>query len=345
MKKQLLATAAALGMTVAGVTAPANAAVPLTLNLGYGQWYFDGDRDLIGGRELKDTTTPWVSLEYAFGDHWATEILYAEDETRYKDGPDADVLTWQLGVLRYAGSYISDRARLRPYFGLSAGEIYIDADAFDTKETNVGIPLGVRWMFGSRFGMRFEWRPMYSLDEERWDSMISVGLNLYTGRVKPEVVAVAAPLDSDGDGVTDDIDQCPNTAPGVRVDAVGCPMPVTEIASIKLMVNFGFDSTKVEEKYFNDLGELAEFLKRFEDVGVDIEGHTDSSGPEDYNQQLSQRRSQAVVDMLVNEYGIAPERLEAVGYGESQPVADNSTAEGREENRRVMATLEVEYEN
>jgi len=119
---------------------------------------------------------------------------------------------------------------------------------------------------------------------------------------------------------------------------------VAQVASIKLKVNFAFDSDVVQERYFADLSELAEFLKRFSDLQVDVEGHTDSVGPEDYNQQLSQRRAQAVVDMLVNQYGIAASRLEPKGYGESRPVASNDTEEGRAENRRVMATLEVEYE-
>ena len=119
-------------------------------------------------------------------------------------------------------------------------------------------------------------------------------------------------------------------------------LPSTFIAQV--LVRRKATVVEVEEKYFSDLGELADFLKRFEDVYVDIEGHTDSTGPEDYNQSLSQRRAQAVVDYLVNEHGIAPQRLEAKGFGESQPVADNSTREGRAENRRVMATLEVEFE-
>ena len=128
-----------------------------------------------------------------------------------------------------------------------------------------------------------------------------------------------------------------------RVDATGCPLPVAQVASIKLKVNFDFDSTKVKEVYFGDISELAAFLKRFSDLQVDVEGHTDSVGPENYNQQLSQRRAQAVVDLLVNQHGISADRLEAVGYGESRPVASNDTSEGRAENRRVMATLEVEY--
>ncbi|HBM82649.1 MAG TPA: porin, partial [Halieaceae bacterium] len=132
-------------------------------------------------------------------------------------------------------------------------------------------------------------------------------------------------------------------AAGTRVDATGCPLPVTQVASIKLKVNFDFDSTKVKEMYFNDISELAAFLKRFNDLQVDVEGHTDSVGPENYNQQLSQRRAQAVVDLLVNQHGISADRLEAVGYGEARPVGSNDTSEGRAANRRVMATLEVEY--
>jgi OOP family OmpA-OmpF porin len=100
----------------------------------------------------------------------------------------------------------------------------------------------------------------------------------------------------------------------------------------------------VQEQYFSDLSELAAFLKRFSDLQVDVEGHTDSTGPESYNERLSQQRAQAVVDLLVNQYGIESRRLEARGYGESQPVASNDTREGRAQNRRVMATLEVEYE-
>ena len=140
-----------------------------------------------------------------------------------------------------------------------------------------------------------------------------------------------------------EFDACLGTPPNTRVDATGCPLPVAQVASIKLKVNFAFNSTVVQEQYFTDLAELADFLKRFDQVDVNVEGHTDNVGPETYNQQLSQRRAQAVVDMLVNTYGIEASRLTALGFGESQPVASNDTAEGRAENRRVMASLEVEF--
>lgn len=343
MKKQILTAAAAACFSMAGLVAPASAEIPVTLNAGVGYWYFD--RDDIRGYEPDDTTTPFVGLEWAFTDHWAAEVLYAkEDGADFKNGgPDMDVQTWQVGGLYYGGSYIGNQMRLRPYLALGGGEIKIEGDRFDTVETTVNGGGGVRWMFGERLGLRLEARAIYSVDESETDYLVSAGLNFYMGKVAADPVAVER-VDSDGDGVYDDRDQCPGTPAGTRVDADGCPLAVAKVASIKLKVNFGFDSTTVEERYFSDLSELADFLKRFDDVQVDVEGHTDSVGPEDYNQQLSQRRAQAVVDLLVNQHGIAPARLEAKGFGESQPVASNDTAEGRAENRRVMATLEVEYE-
>ena len=182
------------------------------------------------------------------------------------------------------------------------------------------------------------------MDKSNNDTIAYLGLNYYLGNVNPPPTpAPTACADEDGDGVCDDVDACLGTPPNTRVDATGCPLPVAQVASIKLKVNFAFDSSVVQEQYFTDLGELAKFLKRFDQVDVSIDGYTDSVGADSYNQQLSQRRAQAVVDMLVKTYGIAPSRLKAVGYGESNPVASNDTAEGRAENRRVMASLEVEY--
>lgn len=341
MKKQLISITGAVCVALAAQALPVAADIPVTLNAGYGYWFFDRD---LQGFEVDDTGTPVIGLEWAFNDNWAAEVLYADDETDLENGgPDADITTWQVGVLYYGGSYIGDRFRLRPYAAFGAGEIDLDADDFDTVETTVNGGLGVRWMLSKRVGLRLEARALYSLDENETDLLTTAGLNIYLGKVDPDPVARKV-VDSDGDGVPDDRDRCPNTPPGTRVDADGCPLPVAKVASIKLKVNFDFDSTKVKEHYFNDLRELADFLKRFSDLQVDLEGHTDSIGTNEYNMDLSQRRANAVVDVLVNQYGIARSRLEPKGYGETQPVASNETKDGRAENRRVMATLEVEYE-
>lgn len=342
MKKQLISATAAACVSLAGLSLPAAAELPITLNAGAGYWYFD--RDDIRGFEPDDTSTPWASLEWAFNDQWAAEILYAYDDSgEFEDGgPDMEVTTWQLGMLYYGGTYISSDMRLRPFLSLSSGEIKIEGDDFDTVETLVNGGAGVRWMFGERLGLRLEGRAVHSVDESETDFLLLAGLNFYLGKTQPD--PEPAPLDSDGDGVPDDRDRCPDTPLGTKVDADGCPLAVAQVASIKLNVTFGFDSTEVQEQYFSDLEELANFLKRFSDLQVDVEGHTDNVGPEDYNMGLSQRRAQAVVDVLVNQHGIDASRLSPVGFGETQPVASNDTEEGRAQNRRVMATLEVEFE-
>ena len=138
-------------------------------------------------------------------------------------------------------------------------------------------------------------------------------------------------LDSDGDGVVDSMDRCPNTPKGTPVDNYGCPLA----AEYKLEhVNFEFDSAKLTDGSSAMLDEGVKILKRHSDLKVEIAGHTDSQGAEEYNQGLSERRAQAVADYLIA-HGANGSNITVKGYGESQPVADNGTKEGRAANRRV----------
>jgi len=137
--------------------------------------------------------------------------------------------------------------------------------------------------------------------------------------------------DSDGDGVVDRLDQCPNTPRGDKVDARGCTLAST----IQLKgVNFDNDSAAIRADARAILDEAAATLKRYPQIRVEVAGHTDSQADDAYNQALSQRRAQAVVDYFMQQ-GIEAGRLTAKGYGEAQPIADNATAEGRAGNRRV----------
>lgn len=352
MKKRLLNATAAACLTLAGVSLPAAADLPITLNAGIGYWFFDHE---LFGLDVDDTVTPVIGAEWAFDDHWSAEVLYADTDTDLERGFDAEVTNWQIGALYYGNALNMQRHSVRPYAALSVGEIDLDGGRFDSVETTVNGGLGVRWMLTDRVGLRLEARALYSVEENETDVLTTAGINFYLGDVDSASSALAAGAagahggagghgDADGDGVLDASDRCPDTPADTRVDANGCPMSVAKVASIKLKVNFGFNSAAVQDQYFDDLSELATFLQRFSDLQVNVEGHTDSAGPDAYNQSLSQQRAQAVVDYLVQQHGIAAGRLMAKGYGESQPVASNETAAGRAENRRVMATLEVQYE-
>jgi outer membrane protein OmpA-like peptidoglycan-associated protein len=149
----------------------------------------------------------------------------------------------------------------------------------------------------------------------------------------PPVAAVpATPPDSDHDGVPDNIDQCPNTPPGVQVDAVGCPLK----GSITLEgVNFEHNSADLTTTSHAALDPIADGLKKHPRLKIELQGHTDSTGSPPYNLKLSQRRADSVRNYLLQQ-GVTGEQLVAKGYGQTQPIASNKTADGRSKNRRVV---------
>ena len=140
------------------------------------------------------------------------------------------------------------------------------------------------------------------------------------------------PLDSDGDGVPDYLDECPDV-PGEP--DTGCPAPeMAEMVFIEA-IHFDFDSAEIKpiSKAVLD-ARAVPVLRNDDSIRLRIEGHTDSVGPERYNQQLSLRRAESVRQYLVSQ-GIDENRLTIAGYGESNPIDTNDTKAGRANNRRV----------
>ncbi|VXB72311.1 conserved hypothetical protein [Pseudomonas sp. 8O] len=115
-----------------------------------------------------------------------------------------------------------------------------------------------------------------------------------------------------------------------------------EAVRVELDVKFDFDKAQVKQESYGDIKALADFMKQYPQTSTVVEGHTDSVGGDAYNQGLSERRASAVREVLVNQYGVESGRVQAVGYGESRPVADNATADGRAINRRVEAEVEAQ---
>lgn len=139
--------------------------------------------------------------------------------------------------------------------------------------------------------------------------------------------------DTDGDGVHDLKDYCPDTPLGSKVDVNGCPVVMT------LNLVFSFDNAGIEDnKSFDDVMNLSDFMQKYPVYHATIIGHTDNAGPAAYNVKLSKRRAALVVDMLVND-GVDAKRLSSDGRGESEPVASNKTKEGRFKNRRTEVEL------
>lgn len=148
--------------------------------------------------------------------------------------------------------------------------------------------------------------------------------------------------DSDGDGITDTVDKCPELA-GVLKNG-GCPEISEEIketlAFVTEAVQFETGSNQLKESSEEKLAELVLILEQHPYYHLTISGHTDSQGNNQANLKLSKARAKACFDYLVSK-DIAEERMTHEGYGESQPIADNSTAKGRSKNRRVAFELLV----
>ena len=160
--------------------------------------------------------------------------------------------------------------------------------------------------------------------------------------------------DDDGDGVANKFDKCPGTPSGVQVDGSGCPIVVKHETTViektivteedqkvvnEAIQNLEFDLSKasISPKSHASLNRVAEILVK-KNFSLKLAGHTDNTGSLALNNRLSKDRAEAVKAYLVSQ-GANPSRIEATGYGPNQPIATNSTAAGRQQNRRVEFTL------
>ena len=301
-------------------------------------------------RDLDNTVAPELGLGYRFDDRWSLEAIYSEKKTDQKNNNDARLRNYRLDAFYDLKPWDGS---MTPYLVAGIGELdeYLQ-HAKDRDDTRLNAGIGLRTALTPYLSLRGDVRAVRSLDYDQTESMVNVALTWTFGSVgkpaeqavaslAPEPVAepvqepVEAPLDTDNDGVSDSADLCPDSAPGAVVNSIGC-VPVEKI---DLHVEFDFDSAEIRQEAANHIAEMGEYLQRHKEVGVRIEGHTDSSGPAVYNERLSQKRVDAVRQMLIDQHGIEGDRVEAVGLGESQPIADNTTVEGRQDNRRVTAEI------
>ena len=158
--------------------------------------------------------------------------------------------------------------------------------------------------------------------------------------------------DADKDGVSDHFDKCPDTPEGTQVDGAGCPLKITTVNPVRVVVTeedkrvvaeairnleFDFGKATIRSTSYPSLNRVADLLKT-KDFSLKLAGHTDNVGSNASNLKLSKDRAESVKSYLVSQ-GANPSRIEATGYGESQPIATNKTNAGRQKNRRVEFTL------
>lgn len=305
-----------------------------------GGYLFDGNQD------LDNDFAYGLGIGYNLTERWGLEAAFNYIDTESDVGArnDTDVSLGRLDVLYH----FNPTGPLVPYLAAGVGGIYFDPDgASSDEDLLVNYGAGVRYFLTENVALRGDVRHVISFDDTHHNLLYTAGLTFFFGGEKKAVAAPPPapkpepkpepkpapapppkpePKDSDGDGVYDDKDECSGTPAGARVDARGC--------WVIEGVFFDFDKSIIKPEGLPVLNEIVTVLNRNPAMRVAIEGHTDSVGPDEWNQGLSERRARAVRGYLVSA-GINPERLTVKGFGEGSPATTNETKEGRALNRRV----------
>lgn len=313
---------------------------------------FVGTEKYSSERSINRELQYGIGGEYQFTEHLSAELDYmqSDDAETHRNRYDVDVSRFSLSGIYSIGRF-GFRNMYEPYLKAGVGHVEYDYDrSSDDTDTDLAAGGGLRIHFANNLSARLEAKALHETQSSQTHGLYTLGVSYAFGASKPAEPAPApkavepppAPLDSDGDGVTDDKDKCPNTPAGREVDENGCEYVLRKTEEIRLDINFDVDKADIGESYVAEVQKAAKFLKRYSQVKAEIAGHTDSTGSDAHNLKLSQRRADAVRDMLVQRFNIAPSRLTAVGYGEAKPIASNNTVAGRAENRRVVAVMKAE---
>ena len=269
------------------------------------------------------------------------------------------------------GAGIKFKVSERVNFDLGYNMYFVDGDNFDGTYTAANSNdkfsysyAGLEFSLGSSAKPNLDWvNPVALMYDELKDPTLRQEVEALKGRVSTIETTVSDLLkDSDGDGVADKLDKCPNTEAGIKVDGSGCPLDVdadgivdskdscpTEKGTEELNgcpamssgtmsgydnIQFEFNSSVLRTSAYPSLDKLSAEVKANSAMKVQLDGHASAEGTEEYNMQLSKDRANSVKTYLVNS-GVDASKISTKGFGETRPITSNATEEGRSQNRRV----------
>ncbi|MEY3017664.1 MAG: outer rane porin f precursor [Pseudomonadota bacterium] len=290
-----------------------------------------------------------VGVGYKLDSPWAFEVTSFSGRASEVALGSSEAM---VNALKLEALYYIWEDRFSPYAAFGVGRTDFDANdnAFDRKTNTFNLGGGFHYRLFDNVSFRGDLRFLRDHGQADNDVQLGFGLTYHVDQPKPAAapVSLRRELDSDGDGVMDSRDRCPNSPRGTKVNEVGCTeapvvvektAPAPAVMNVRLEVNFATDSSAVDSKYFSEIEQVAEYMAVNGNATVVIEGHTDSRGSEKYNQWLSARRAKAVADVLEKRFGIEGSRIASKGYGESQPLVANDSAGNMATNRRVIAVI------
>jgi OOP family OmpA-OmpF porin len=362
---------AVLLLAAAGLAAPACAELKdkNELTVQAGAMIFEGDAHLdngfIYGARLGHYFTERLSAELAvFPGNTEAERGGADVATlhpsvgalyHFRFGKFMPFVQAGAGLLRLKADGASASSDLAVHWGgglkyFYRPELLLRADVTHVIDTEIGkgthdleAVLGVSWLFGTsgKEAAKAVQEVKQIIDPDSDGDGIADSKDACaatpSGTAVDEKGCPLAKPDSDGDKVEDAKDECPGTPAGTAVDEKGCPQGTKAIPADNWVlkgVTFEVNSDVLKAESKATLDEAAATLQPRTSVRLEVQGHTDNTGNAAANQALSEKRAAAVKAYLVDK-GIAADRLETKGYGDTAPVADNATAAGRDANRRI----------
>jgi OOP family OmpA-OmpF porin len=220
----------------------------------------------------------------------------------------------------------------------------------------VNVGAGYNFQINDRFTLYSEAAVYRDVNNGYTDQGLKIGLKYAFGDVKNSPIINKAAkdtkkakplakkamiLDTDNDGISDENDRCDNTPANVKVDSKGCSLYSEKEAAINLNVAFENNSAKLKPAVVNDIQNLATFMKEYQNTNVVIEGHSSAVGNSKYNLILSQKRADAVINILINKFNIDASRLSSSAFGETQLLSQGNTLADHDLNRRVVAKIKT----
>ncbi|MFT4202826.1 MAG: OmpA family protein [Chitinophagaceae bacterium] len=244
----------------------------------------------------------------------------------------------------------------------------VSGAGYDSRDQFSQLNLGLEFALGAKNKPQLiQHNPAHALAQDLWDKNAALKAQLaeeeqarqaLEAKHASDIAALqqqvdAAKQDSDGDGVADLFDKCPNTPQGTKVDGSGCPLTITNtiikqervitkedeatVAAAVKNLEFDFNKSTIRDHSKPSLDKLADVLKA-KNFNLKLSGYTDNIGSQAANLKLSKERANAVKDYLVSQ-GVNESQIVAEGFGKSNPIASNATETGRAMNRRVEFKL------
>ena len=285
-----------------------------------------------------------MRLGYDFTDSFAAELVahYVMAEYRTTD-THIDAWSYRLDLLYN----FMPRSAVVPYLAVGGGGEtirYHTRDGGDATDGTLNFGGGFKLFMTDNVALRGDARHILDFSYRtfrNWE--YSAGLTFVFGGAKPAAAVRREPVEEPArepvrEPVAEQKEAPPEQAPAAE------PTPGHYKYCITLQGEFDIDKAIIRPEYQDEVARVGNFMKNYPTTTAVIEGHTDNVGSAEHNMQLSQNRAESVVTYLVEKFGIDRSRLSAKGYGMTRPIADNTSDEGRQKNRRMEAIIDCVFE-